>query len=500
MYGVQLICHIGLLANSTQGFFPYFHVQTADKMTSHYQSTRHSGVRRQHDVREARNIICGHMKRNDPVSRRFIQYLALETSQVVIVARDVKTGRVLVQPPRDELWLLREKSGLGRANKNEWKVIKKVGPELWNEMDQERKWSLEFRDYFDVLIWDLKPGNNFAELLNVVHVALAKAHRLKAPIDLYRPMKHILSSLREEPETLRIRDLFPEEVEAGGLSLWDGFESGERLNFIGKIKVEPAGREFVDSEAEPKIPDGIVYNEADRLEDEVLFPWEADGMEDQEFSPEAELDCGSDEDIYDYRPMLADQGQWLECFESEGPDPERFLNDTSPDEMEYDFDYESDDADYDSDYSPNVGILEKLAGSGFPLKKICHTSWTTLANYMRTRLPDSAVVAVKEFARWYFGGRFENMLNSPRLVDIDEMSAAVQLLGNHVDMRLARSDMPRLIDPGFDPKAPSAMNLWLQHLGNPTDQKLQTAYAWEVWMDKEKAFGESSKYFLFEQG
>ncbi|KAK8177488.1 hypothetical protein IWX90DRAFT_447605 [Phyllosticta citrichinensis] len=112
------------------GFFTYYKFDGADEVTGHRQTPRHAPGRRQHAALEARNFICGHVKRDDPVSRRFIQHLALMSNRLVLFARDVKTGRVLVQPPRVELWLLRQKNGFGRANRSEWKVLKKVGPEL----------------------------------------------------------------------------------------------------------------------------------------------------------------------------------------------------------------------------------------------------------------------------------------------------------------------------------------------------------------------------------
>lgn len=61
------------------GFVPYFQGDKADKVTHHFQTGSRGMARRSHSVTEMRNFICGHIKRDDPVSRRFIQYLSMET-------------------------------------------------------------------------------------------------------------------------------------------------------------------------------------------------------------------------------------------------------------------------------------------------------------------------------------------------------------------------------------------------------------------------------------
>jgi hypothetical protein len=91
-------------------------------------------ARRSHEVIEMRNFICGHIKRDDPVSRRFIQYLSNETWEIRALVRDRKTGRIVVQPPKKELWLLREKSGWGRATRNEFNIIGEIGPDFFEQM------------------------------------------------------------------------------------------------------------------------------------------------------------------------------------------------------------------------------------------------------------------------------------------------------------------------------------------------------------------------------
>jgi hypothetical protein len=143
------------------GFIPYFVGDKAEKVTNYFQSGSRGMARRSHSVTEMRNFICGHIKRDDAVSRRFIQYLAMETFELRAVVRDRKTGRVLITPPDEELWLLREKSGWGRAVRNEFDVIGEVGPRFFEQMDRSRKWHFGFKEYYDVYIWDSAPGRPF---------------------------------------------------------------------------------------------------------------------------------------------------------------------------------------------------------------------------------------------------------------------------------------------------------------------------------------------------
>jgi hypothetical protein len=110
------------------GFIPYFLSDKAEHITRHFQSGSRGMVRRHHEVYEMRNFVCGHMKRDDPVSRRFIQYLSMETWKLRALVRDRKTGKVLIQPSENDLWLMREKSGFGRASRNEFNVQLSVGP------------------------------------------------------------------------------------------------------------------------------------------------------------------------------------------------------------------------------------------------------------------------------------------------------------------------------------------------------------------------------------
>ena len=84
------------------------------------------------------------------------------------MVRDAKTGEIVVKPPKDQLWLYRQKAGLGRASKNDWTILKEVGTAFFEDMDHYRTWRFSFRDYYDVYVWDLRPGRTYPELHNCV--------------------------------------------------------------------------------------------------------------------------------------------------------------------------------------------------------------------------------------------------------------------------------------------------------------------------------------------
>ena len=70
----------------------------------------------------------------------------MASCDLVILVRDAKTGDIIVKPPEEELWLVREKVGLGRAAKNDWNVISEVGSEFFEQMDEHRKWHFGFKE------------------------------------------------------------------------------------------------------------------------------------------------------------------------------------------------------------------------------------------------------------------------------------------------------------------------------------------------------------------
>jgi hypothetical protein len=155
-------------AELSKGFIPYFTIANAESLTFQNQTGGRGAGRRSHSAVESRNIMCGHIKRNDAAMRRFIQYLSMRSQVVVVLVRDGKTGKLLVRPPQDECWIMRGKAGVGRASRSEWQTIKEVGPELHEEMQKHRDWHFDFSEYYDVCVWSLEAGAPFAVLYNAV--------------------------------------------------------------------------------------------------------------------------------------------------------------------------------------------------------------------------------------------------------------------------------------------------------------------------------------------
>jgi len=149
----------------------YFESAEPDAMTltqHHQQNGRRGQFRRSHAVFEARNFICAHIKRDDQAMRRLVQYLAMQSHRLLLLVRDAETGQLLIKPPEEERWLYREKYGLGRASKNEFHIIKSIGPEFFESIDKYRQWNFSFKEYYDIYVWDVAPGESFPALYNCV--------------------------------------------------------------------------------------------------------------------------------------------------------------------------------------------------------------------------------------------------------------------------------------------------------------------------------------------
>ncbi|KAF5009291.1 hypothetical protein FDECE_4503 [Fusarium decemcellulare] len=248
------------------GFFPYFVDFDAEQNTRHNQVGGRGQARRQHDIVEARNIIVGHMKRNDPITRRFLQYLSMRTGEVLILVRDGKTGRVITAPPDEQLWTYRKKQGLGRASKNEWSNFLEVGPEYFDLTDLLREWRFSFDDYYDVFIWDFVPGQSCMDMYNVTITELRNAWRITHPRDVYHHMERILRSLTREQDTMRTRQIKPgENVESLWDTIMDERSQFKLLDINGKGMTCRGGEELDTSPY-------MFYNKVNVAEDEILFP------------------------------------------------------------------------------------------------------------------------------------------------------------------------------------------------------------------------------------
>ncbi|KAF5617198.1 delta14-sterol reductase [Fusarium tjaetaba] len=245
------------------GFFPYFTDFDADKYTHHHQIGGRSQGRRQHDIVETRNILVGNMKRNDPVTRRFLQYLLMRRGELLVMVRDGKTGRVITAPDDEQLWTYRKKQGLGRASKNDWFNILEVGPDFMKLTDILREWRFGFDDYYDVFIWDFVPGEPHMDLYNIVVMELRNAWRMRTPRDMYVHMESLLRSLHRNEKTMRTRQIKPGE---NLKSLWDTI-ADERSEF----RLFDVSNKKVTIRKDAQSP-YMFYNKANEVEDAILFP------------------------------------------------------------------------------------------------------------------------------------------------------------------------------------------------------------------------------------
>ncbi|KAK8072268.1 MFS allantoate transporter [Apiospora saccharicola] len=249
-----------------QNFFPYFKDLTAMQRTHHNEvGNRQRGVRRQHSMVETRNVIVGHMKRNDSVTRRFIQYCILRAGELLIMVRDGKTGDVITSPNPDQLWTWREKHGVGRANKSEWTNILEVGPDYFFKVDMLRDFYLDFDDYYEVWIWDFVPGERPVILYNTIVEDLRKAARMTKLSDMYMNKEKFLRSITREEDTQRVRSIKPgEKVE----TMWDVVTDPSNKYAVWDEK----GNQEIHDSGSHGGPSNQFYSEADAAEDMVLFP------------------------------------------------------------------------------------------------------------------------------------------------------------------------------------------------------------------------------------
>ncbi|KAK2771436.1 hypothetical protein FQN52_000501 [Onygenales sp. PD_12] len=247
----------------TMGFIP-FYMNTKGSMATFSESERIHGRGRVHATREVRNYICAQMCRSDPATRRFLQYVSMQTSRMMLVVRDAKTGKIIVKPPDDQAWLFRERMGHGRASRTPWKITKRVDEAFFTEMEERRAFRLGFDDFYDVYIWSTAAGQRFSALHSGILEMLCKAHRVTRPSEILTASATYLKTLTTDLITGRVRDIKPDEQVD---SLYDMYESEDTVfRFISTEGTIVTG-----------LPRRLQYNEADILEDAILFPEDSTG-------------------------------------------------------------------------------------------------------------------------------------------------------------------------------------------------------------------------------
>ena len=134
---------------------------------------------------------------------------------------------------------------------------------------------------------------------------LYKAHRLRHLSETYNPAKPILSTLTRDRDSMRIRDIKPDEETS---NLFDEVTDPSQTRHVFFDAVLASGYEV--QEAEP--PAKLFYDEIDEAEDRIPFPEEY--QED-----DAEIAVG-------------DELKALAKLEYQGPDMRRFVHDLDTDE------------------------------------------------------------------------------------------------------------------------------------------------------------------------
>ncbi|KAI1147920.1 hypothetical protein F4825DRAFT_455000 [Nemania diffusa] len=249
------------------GFFPFFTDLSAENYSRHFQvNGSRSQQRRRHDFVEARNIMVGHMKRDDSVTRRFLQYLSMRTGEVLLAVRDGRTGNIVTAPrSKDALWTLRSKKGMGRAAKNEWDIELEIGREYFDFVEEYRNWHLGFDDYYEVWIWHFVPGEPGIYLYNVIVEELRKAWRIMKPIDMYNGQEPFLRTLTRNEKTKRVRLIkHGEQVK----SLWDEVQDPDNRFVLTDI----TNKRTKVFQGDTPLNGSQHYSEADAAEDAILFP------------------------------------------------------------------------------------------------------------------------------------------------------------------------------------------------------------------------------------
>ncbi|KAM7183928.1 hypothetical protein V8F20_012427 [Naviculisporaceae sp. PSN 640] len=258
------------------GFVPFFMDLSAAQQTTYNQmnSVSRKLVRKQQTIVEARNFVCAHMKRNDPVTRRFIQYVLMRPGEHFILVRDGKNGRIVTAPEEQHRWLVRSRPGNSRfkpgtvdvthSAENGWNVELEVDGGFFEMAREERSWHFGFNSYYEIYIWDFAPGREAIDMYHNILRQLMTAHQVRGCRDKYKHMKPIMETLAREPDTKRIR-----QVKPGEKSLYDELSGPDAEFWIRTSKGEMIRNK--DDNPPETIGRYSYYNDTDAAEDAILF-------------------------------------------------------------------------------------------------------------------------------------------------------------------------------------------------------------------------------------
>ncbi|KAM7215461.1 hypothetical protein V8F06_009127 [Rhypophila decipiens] len=323
------------------GFIPFFMDLSAEKSTTYNQmkSVSRKLVRRQV---ESRNFVCAHMKRNDPITRRFIQYALMRPGELFILVRDGMNGRTVTAPQECHRWLVRSRAGNSRfrpgieptgqkhSRDDGWEVGMEVNADFFELAEEERSWHFGFKSYYEIYLWDFSPGREFMDMYHNIRDLLIKAHRVRGCRDKFKHMRPIMETLTREPDTKRVRQAKP-----GEMTLYDEL-AGPDAEFW--IRTNNGKMIRTKEDNPPDLSPYASYNDTDAAEDAILF--------------EEEMKEGVPENI----PFveISNPVQMLEST----PMPLSVLNrratEAAPEDSS-DYDDDDDDDDYDEDMFDSSG-------------------------------------------------------------------------------------------------------------------------------------------------
>lgn len=259
-----------------QGFVP-FHMDFSGRQNTtytHLDNVNRKNLRRQQMIVESRNYVCAHMKRNDPVTRRFIQYALMRPSAHLILVRDGRDGRIVVAPDKQHRWITRSRPGLtavGRQSHDDdgWDVELEVDSYFFELAEAQREWHFGFTSYYEIYMWDLCPGGKPLTMYHHIRELLSKARRIRGNRGKFAHTKHIMETLTREPVTLRVRQIKPgEEAE----SLFDEL-AGPNAQFW--VNTSDGKSIRTSEEVVPGVGPYFYYNDTDAAEDAVIFDEES---------------------------------------------------------------------------------------------------------------------------------------------------------------------------------------------------------------------------------
>ncbi|KAK4095743.1 hypothetical protein N658DRAFT_511804 [Parathielavia hyrcaniae] len=254
------------------GFVPFHMNVSASENTTynHLGSISRKTLRRQHVITESRNYVCAHMKRNDPVTRRFIQYAVMRPGEQFILVRDGIDGRIVVAPDKQHRWLVRSRRGVSATGRNQhddnWDIERAVDPTFFAVAQMTREWHFNFESCYEIYMWDHVPGQSPMDMYHHIREMLSKARRIRGHRDKYRHMKYIMETLTREQDTKRVRQIKPGEKVK---SLYDEYSGRDAEFWIKTTKSGPMIR--TNEDIAPGVSPYLYYNDTDAAEDAVLF-------------------------------------------------------------------------------------------------------------------------------------------------------------------------------------------------------------------------------------